>query len=88
MNAMDLLFDQDIYTYNINLIGIYILVLIVAFIVCVVISQNMNVYATSYKREIKSKFNIKFNNGNESNEQALKEVAATTEELMGAEDER
>ena len=88
MNIEDLYLDQDQSAYSINMICIYILVLLVAFIVCVIISQKLNVYATSYKKEIQYKFSTKSHTGNEILKQAIGEVAATEEDTMGAEDER
>ena len=88
MNVMNLLLDQGQHTYSISMICIYLSVLMVAFIVCVIISQKLNVYTTDYKKVIKSKSHTKYNAGDELQEQALKEVAATAEDLRGAEDER
>ena len=88
MDAKDLYLNQDKSTFNISLICIYILILILAFIICVLISQKLNVYATSYKKEIQSKFSTKSHTGNEILKQAIGEVAATAEDTMGAEDER
>ena len=88
MNINDLYLDQDQSTYSFNMICIYIAVLIVAFILCVIISQKLKVYNTSYKKEIKSKFNTKFNGGNQSQTQALEEMAATAQDSKGDKDKR
>ena len=88
MNIKDLFLGQVKITNSVNMIGIYLLVLIVAFIVCMIISQKLNVYTTGYKKEIKSKFDTKFQTGIELQRQVLEEVAATADNLRGAEDER
>jgi len=87
MNIKDLYLRQDQSTYSMDMICIYILVLIVAFIICVIISKKLNVYATNYKKEIKSKFTTKSHMGKELQVQILKEMAATAEDLRGDEDE-
>ena len=83
MNLLELLIGRDIGTYHIDMIIIYIVVLIVAFIVCVILSNNLNVYNPRMNKNI-NKVTIA---ERILQKEVLDEVAATTADSVGAKDE-
>ncbi|SEW41948.1 hypothetical protein [[Clostridium] fimetarium] len=84
MNILELLIGQDIGTYNIDMIIIYIVVLIVAFIVCVILSNNLNVYSPRMNKDINKVTTAE----HILQAEVLDEVAATSVDSVGAEDEQ
>ena len=83
MNLLELLIGRDIGTYHIDMIIIYIVVLIVAFIVCIILSNKLNVYNPRMNKDI-NKVTIA---ERILQKEVLDEVAATTADNVGAKDE-
>lgn len=84
MIFLQLLIGQDSSSYNMNMIGTYLFILFIAFVVCVVISNKLNIYRSTMNESIQ----VKLDTANELQSEALNEAAATTEEIRGAEDEQ
>ena len=85
MNLLELLIGRDIGTYHIDMIIIYIVVLIVAFIVCVILSNNLNVYNPRMNKDIS---NTATTADHILQAEVLDEVAATSVDSVGAKDEQ
>ena len=85
MNLLELFIGQDISTYNMDMVFVYVLVLIVAFIVCVIWSNKLNVYSPKMNKEIN---NIVTTLNCDSLTEVLDEVAATLADTRGEEDEQ
>ena len=83
MNFLELFIGRDLGTYNIDMIIIYVVVLIVAFTVCVILSNNLNVYNPRMNKNI-NKVTIA---ERILQKEVLDEVAATTADSVGAKDE-
>lgn len=84
MIFMNLFFGQDNSSYNMSMIFVYLLILFVAFIICILVSNRLNIYNSRVNKNINTKISIT----NELQVEALNEAAATSEEVRGAEDEQ
>lgn len=84
MVFMKLFLGQDKSSYNMSVIAIYILILFVAFLICVIISSKLNIYNSRGNKNIQTKINTT----NDIQMQVLNESAATIEDIRGAEDEQ
>ena len=85
MNLLELLVGQDINTYNIDMIFVYIFVLVVAFIICVILSHKLNVYSPKKNNDINRTV---ITHNHELPADVLDEVAATSVDSGGVEDEK
>ena len=85
MNLLELFIGQDISTYNMDMVFVYLLVLIVAFIVCVIWSNKLNVYIPKIKKDIN---NIVTTLNCDPLTEVLNDVAATSADTRGDEDEQ
>ena len=85
MNLLELFIGQDISTYNMDMVFVYVLVLIVAFIVCVIWSNKLNVYSPKMNKEIN---NIVSTLNGDPLTETLNDVAATSADTWGDEDEQ
>ena len=84
MNFLELFIGRDLGTYNIGMIIIYVVVLIVAFTVCVILSNNLNVYNPRMNKDIS---NTVATADHILQTEVLDEVAATSVDSVGAKDE-
>jgi len=84
MNFLELFIGRDLGTYNIDMIIIYVVVLIVAFTVCVILSNNLNVYNPRMNKDIS---NTVATADHILQTEVLDEVAATSVDSVGAKDE-
>lgn len=84
MIFLKFILGNDSNSYNMNMIGIYLFILCIAFVVCVVISNKLNIYRSKMNDSIWKKIDT----ADELQSEAMNEAAATTEEIRGTEDEQ
>jgi len=84
MIFMNSFFTHDNGTYNMSMVLIYILVLTVAFVIAVIISNKLNVYNNKAANSTR----VSINTVNGLKMKVLNETAAATECIRGTKDEQ
>jgi len=81
MIFMNSFLEQDKSSYNMSMVIIYVLILTVAFIIAVIVSNKLNVYNNKTDNNTSTTIN-------ELQMQVMNETAATTTDIRGTEDEQ
>jgi len=84
MIFMNLFLNQDSSTYNMSMVLIYILVLTVAFIIAVIISNKLKIYKNN---KVSNNASTTVNKVNESQMKVMNETAAAVD-IRGIQDEQ
>ena len=84
MIFMNSFLDQDQSSYNMSMVLIYVLVLTVAFIMAVIISNKLNIY----NNRVDKNSGTTINAVNELKMQAMNETAVAAEDIRGTKDEQ
>jgi len=84
MIFMNSFLDQDQSSYNMSMVLIYVLVLTVAFIMAVIISNKLNIY----NNRVDNNSGTTINAVNELKMQAMNETAVAAEDIRGTKDEQ
>jgi len=84
MIFMELFLDQDKTSYHMSMILIYILFLTITFVICLIISNKLNIYNNKENKSISTKID----NENELQLQLMNEIAVAAGDIRGTEDEQ
>lgn len=79
---LDLLFGQDYSYYNMNVVLFYIFIAFILFVICVIISNKLNIYSNS-KHTRNSRDDGLKESEKELSKAVINEIAATCEDTKG-----